>query len=220
MRSPARVANGLAPRFPGTIGRSACARTTVVLSGSICALATPLCARDDALDLGAYARLIEHQLAGGTRALVAAGSTGEAAALDEAEYSALVECAAVRVSGRVPLLAGSGLSGTRRTIAQTRRAAAAGAWPRRRRQSVAGASRRLPHLPAGARDSTCRRWCSTTRDDSRCTATRTRVGPCRRGPLPFLTTPTCVAPHPRAGRSGRCSSSCRRRRLHARRLRG
>ena len=127
MRSPARVANGLAPRFPGTIGRSACARTTVVLSGSICALATPLCARDDALDLGAYARLIEHQLAGGTRALVAAGSTGEAAALDEAEYSALVECAAVRVSGRVPLLAGSGLSGTRRTIAQTRRAAAAGA---------------------------------------------------------------------------------------------
>ena len=87
----------------------------------------PLHRAFDALDLGAYARLIEHQLAGGTRALVAAGSTGEAAALDEAEYSALVECAAVRVSGRVPLLAGSGLSGTRRTIAQTRRAAAAGA---------------------------------------------------------------------------------------------
>ena len=99
---------------------------TLILSGSICALATPLRERDDALDLDACARLIEHQLVGGTRALAVAGSTGEAAALDDCEYSALLEFCVARIGRRVPVLAGSGLSSTRATIARTRRAQAAG----------------------------------------------------------------------------------------------
>ncbi|GAA0705723.1 4-hydroxy-tetrahydrodipicolinate synthase [Dokdonella soli] len=99
----------------------------MILSGSICALATPLRARDDVLDLDAFGRLIDYQLSGGTRALVAAGSTGEAAALDDAEYSALIEFAVARVAARVPVLAGTGLSATRKTIVQTQRARAAGA---------------------------------------------------------------------------------------------
>ena len=70
--------------------------------------------------------MIDAQLAGGTRALVVAGSTGEAAALDDAEYSQLVEHAVSRVARRVPVLAGSGLPATAKTIAQTRRAVAAG----------------------------------------------------------------------------------------------
>jgi 4-hydroxy-tetrahydrodipicolinate synthase len=98
----------------------------VSLSGSICALATPLRSRDDVLDLPAFGRLIDYQIAGGTRALVAAGSTGEAAALDEAEYAELLEFAVAYVAGRVPLLAGTGLSSTRKTITQTQRARAAG----------------------------------------------------------------------------------------------
>ena len=98
----------------------------MALSGSICALATPFRAVDDALDLDACGRLLPYRLAGGTHALAIAGSTGEAAALDEAEYMALLEFAVARVGGRVPLLAGTGQSGTRRTIAQTRRARDAG----------------------------------------------------------------------------------------------
>lgn len=98
----------------------------MILSGSICALATPLRARDDALDLEAFGRLIDYQLDGGTQALVVAGSTGEAAALDDSEYSVLLEAAVARVARRVPLLAGSGQSATRKTIAQTQRARAAG----------------------------------------------------------------------------------------------
>ncbi len=98
----------------------------MALSGSICALATPFVARDEALDLDACARLIDYQVAGGTRAIVMAGSTGEAAALDEREYSALLEFAVAHIAGRVPVLAGSGLSATRKTIAQTQRARAAG----------------------------------------------------------------------------------------------
>lgn len=100
---------------------------TLTLSGSICALATPFAARDGAIDFDAFGRLVDHQLAGGTRALVAAGSTGEAAALDDAEFSALLEFAAARIDRRVPLLAGTGLSATRKTIAQTLRARDAGA---------------------------------------------------------------------------------------------
>ncbi|HRN63094.1 MAG TPA: dihydrodipicolinate synthase family protein, partial [Luteimonas sp.] len=50
------------------------------LSGSITALATPFTATGE-LDLDAWRRLLQAQLAGGTQALVVAGSTGEAASL-------------------------------------------------------------------------------------------------------------------------------------------
>lgn len=91
------------------------------LSGSITALATPFVA-DGTIDVDALQRQIERQLAGGTQALVIAGSTGEAAMLDDQEYECLLRCAVEAVAGRVPLLAGCGLSGTERTLAQTRRA--------------------------------------------------------------------------------------------------
>ncbi len=98
----------------------------LILSGSICALATPFSARDDAIDFDAFGRLIDYQLAGGTRALVAAGSTGEAAALDDAEFSRLLDFAVAHVDRRVPLLAGTGQSATSKTIVNTQRARACG----------------------------------------------------------------------------------------------
>lgn len=97
------------------------------LSGSICALATPFRVADDALDLDAFGRLIDYQLQGGTRGLVVAGSTGEGAALESGEFVDLLAFALQRVGARVPVLAGSGLQSTRKTIAQTRLAADAGA---------------------------------------------------------------------------------------------
>lgn len=97
------------------------------LTGSICALATPFRSADDAIDFDAFARLLDRQLAGGTRALVVAGSTGEAAALDDDEFAQSIAFAAQRVDGRVPVLAGTGQQSTRKTIAQTRRARDAGA---------------------------------------------------------------------------------------------
>ncbi|MGB8376911.1 MAG: 4-hydroxy-tetrahydrodipicolinate synthase [Rhodanobacteraceae bacterium] len=97
------------------------------LSGSICALATPFLGdAAEQLDLDALGRLIDYQIAGATSALVVAGSTGEAAALDEREFASVTEYAARRASGRLPVLAGTGLQSTRKTIAQTQRAAAAG----------------------------------------------------------------------------------------------
>lgn len=96
------------------------------LSGSITALATPFTVAGE-LDPGAWDRLIDAQLAAGTAALVVAGSTGEAATLNDAEYAGLIGHAVRRVNGRVPVLAGTGQSGTAKTIAQTRLARDSGA---------------------------------------------------------------------------------------------
>ncbi len=94
--------------------------------GLITALATPF---DEAggIDLNAWRRLLEWQLGAGVQGVVVAGSTGEAAMLEDAEYDSLLGAAVEQVAGRVPVWAGTGQSGTARTIAQTRRAAALGA---------------------------------------------------------------------------------------------
>ncbi len=47
-------------------------------------------------------RLLDAQLAAGTQALVVAGSTGEAAALDDGEFEQLLSVAVTHVGGRVP----------------------------------------------------------------------------------------------------------------------
>lgn len=96
------------------------------LFGSITALATPFDASGE-IDLDAWHRLLALQLEGGTQAIVVAGSTGEAAALYDAEFDTLVRSAVEFVAGRIPVLAGTGLSNTAKTIEQTRRAGALGA---------------------------------------------------------------------------------------------
>jgi len=95
------------------------------IRGSICALVTPFAA-DGALDLPAFGRVIDYQLAGGTQALVVAGSTGEAHMLEHDEFDRLLAYAVERVAGRVPVIAGTGEAGTAKTIALTRRAKALG----------------------------------------------------------------------------------------------
>jgi 4-hydroxy-tetrahydrodipicolinate synthase len=102
----------------------------VYLSGSITALATPFTASGDLdgeLDLPAWDRLIQAQIAAGTQGVVVAGSTGEANALSEEEYETLLRRAVAVVAGRIPVLAGTGLPNTAKTIELTRRAAAFGA---------------------------------------------------------------------------------------------
>jgi 4-hydroxy-tetrahydrodipicolinate synthase len=96
------------------------------LSGSITALATPFTVAGE-LDPGAWDRLLDAQLEAGTSAVVVAGSTGEAATLSDSEYASLIGHAVRRIDGRVPVLAGTGQSGTAKTIAQTRLARESGA---------------------------------------------------------------------------------------------
>jgi 4-hydroxy-tetrahydrodipicolinate synthase len=101
------------------------------ISGSITALATPFTVAGG-LDLEAWRRLLQGQLDGGTQAVVVAGSTGEAAALEDAEYDILLRTAvdlvaALAAGRRIPVVAGTGLSNTAKTVMATRRAAALGA---------------------------------------------------------------------------------------------
>jgi 4-hydroxy-tetrahydrodipicolinate synthase len=96
------------------------------IHGSICALVTPFDA-DGELDLAAYGRLLDYQLAGGTQAVVVAGSTGEAHMLAHDEFERLLAFAVEHVRGRVPVLAGTGEAGTAKTVALTARAGALGA---------------------------------------------------------------------------------------------
>ena len=83
--------------------------TDLRLSGSITALATPFNVAGE-LDFDAWQRLLQQQLEGGTQAFVVAGSTGEAAALLDAEFDLLLRSAVEFVAGRIPVLAGTGLS--------------------------------------------------------------------------------------------------------------
>ncbi len=96
------------------------------LSGSITALATPFTGAGE-LDLDAWRKLLKRQLDGGTQGVVVAGSTGEAAALTDEEYVAILRIAVEMLGGRIPVLAGTGQMNTARTIAQTRLAKSAGA---------------------------------------------------------------------------------------------
>ncbi len=99
---------------------------TLRLHGSITALATPFDA-SGRVDLAAWSVLVARQLAGGTQALVVAGSTGEAATLSDDEYASLLRETALLSEGRVPVLAGTGLSGTEKTVRQTQFARDCGA---------------------------------------------------------------------------------------------
>lgn len=96
------------------------------LQGSITALTTPFEASGQ-VDHEAWRRLLVRQLDGGTQAFVVAGSTGEAATLSDDEYVALVREAVAIAAGRIPVLAGTGLSGTEKTIRQCQLARDAGA---------------------------------------------------------------------------------------------
>ena len=96
------------------------------IHGSICALVTPFDAREQ-IDFDALDRLIAWHLDCGTRALVLAGSTGEAALLDDDEYRQLLEFSVARVASRIPVIAGIGSPSTRKSLALAGIAAACGA---------------------------------------------------------------------------------------------
>ena len=75
------------------------------LRGVLPALATPL-TRDGAIDEPAMKRLVEHVLAGGVHGLLALGSTGEVASLDEAARRKVLAAVVKAAAGRVPVICG------------------------------------------------------------------------------------------------------------------
>lgn len=75
------------------------------LEGVLTALVTPL-TENGSVDEPAVARLVEHVLAGGVNGMLALGSTGETASVDEPGRRALVRAVVAAAGGRVPVICG------------------------------------------------------------------------------------------------------------------
>src|SRR3989344_451635 len=94
--------------------------------GSIPAIVTPFKKNGD-LDLPALVKLVDFQLRGGVDGIVVAGSTGEAATLNDEEYATVVKTVVERIKGKVPVIAGAGSNDTRKAIYFSMLAKSAGA---------------------------------------------------------------------------------------------
>ncbi len=97
-----------------------------MITGSLVALVTPMLA-DGAVDWQALDALVDMHLAQGTNAIVAVGTTGESATLDVDEHCDVIRRVIARVSGRIPVIAGTGANSTREAIELTREAKGLGA---------------------------------------------------------------------------------------------
>jgi 4-hydroxy-tetrahydrodipicolinate synthase len=80
-----------------------------------------------AVDKESLKRLVEFHIAQGTDALVAVGTTGESATLDEDEHCDVIKSMVAYASGRIPVIAGTGANSTAEAITLTRKAKQAGA---------------------------------------------------------------------------------------------
>ncbi|HBB26316.1 MAG TPA: 4-hydroxy-tetrahydrodipicolinate synthase [Bacteroidetes bacterium] len=89
------------------------------------AIVTPFTMSGD-VDLEAFVRLVDIQIAAGVDGIVVCGSTGEGATLTTQEKQLLWSTAAERAAGRAVITAGTGTNDTRSTIELTRLAHSCG----------------------------------------------------------------------------------------------
>jgi 4-hydroxy-tetrahydrodipicolinate synthase len=94
--------------------------------GSMVALITPM-HEDGRVDDIALCRLVDFHVEQGSDAIVAVGTTGESATLDEQEHCDVIRRVVEHCAGRVPVIAGTGANSTTEAIALTRCAKDAGA---------------------------------------------------------------------------------------------
>lgn len=88
------------------------------LRGSITAIVTPMTA-EGAVDYERFKTLIDWQIEQGTRALVVAGTTGEAATLSMQEHCDVIAFCVAYANKRVPIIAGTGANNTAEAIELT-----------------------------------------------------------------------------------------------------
>jgi 4-hydroxy-tetrahydrodipicolinate synthase len=96
------------------------------IRGVITAMATPF-REDGGVDEAAARKLASHLIEHGSHGLVVAGSTGEAATLDDEEHIGLLRAIVAEVGERAAVYCGTGTNDTRHSVELTRAAADAGA---------------------------------------------------------------------------------------------
>ena len=89
-----------------------------IFTGAATALVTPL--TENGVDYAAFEKLINWQIESGIDALVICGTTGEASTLTDEEHRQVLTFAAEVVSGRVPIIAGTGSNDTAYAIDMTK----------------------------------------------------------------------------------------------------
>lgn len=97
-----------------------------VFKGAGVALITPF-HQDGSVNYEKLSELLEEQIAGGTDAIIACGTTAEAATLSEEEHSDVIRYCIKVVNHRVPVIAGTGSNSTATAIKLSKEAEEAGA---------------------------------------------------------------------------------------------
>ena len=97
-----------------------------MIQGSIVALVTPMYENGD-IDKESLKKLVEFHIGQGTDALVAVGTSGESATLNEDEHCDIIKCVVDYVGGRIPVIAGTGANSTTEATALTLKAKQVGA---------------------------------------------------------------------------------------------
>lgn len=96
-----------------------------VFRGSATAIATPF--TGSGIDWSALTRILDYQLAGGTQAIIAAGTTGEPSTMTHEEKMGVIEYTVKHIAGKVPVIAGTGGNHTSQVIEDSLEAQALGA---------------------------------------------------------------------------------------------
>lgn len=88
--------------------------TTENFRGTLTPLVTPFNENDGSIDFKSLENLISYQLEAGVDGIVACGSTAEAASLMDDEYLQVVKFCTEKTRGKVPCIAGIGLSNSKK----------------------------------------------------------------------------------------------------------
>ncbi len=96
------------------------------IEGVLTAMATPF-REDGAVDEAAARRLAAHVVEHGSHGVVVAGSSGEAATLDDREHISLLRAVVAEVGDKAGVYCGTGTNDTRHSVELTKAAAEAGA---------------------------------------------------------------------------------------------
>lgn len=97
-----------------------------IFTGTGVALITPMHS-DGSVNYEELARLLEFQVENGTDAIIACGTTGEAATLTVKEHCEVLSFVCERINGRIPVIAGTGSNDTSTAIELSKSAEASGA---------------------------------------------------------------------------------------------
>lgn len=95
-----------------------------MLKGAITAIITPF--KNNRINYSKMEELLEFQIENNIDGIVVCGTTGESSTLSESEKKKLIKFTVDTVHGRVPVIAGTGCNDTKKSLAMSKYAEAAG----------------------------------------------------------------------------------------------